>query len=95
MNKQNKLIEINPKKLHTFFKDENGKNYIKLPIRDYQELELLRFYIAYTIGLMGEAHEYNKKGDDFSYAIIYLSKLLQRLNLNFDVEVLDEVMKNQ
>ena len=87
------LKQVKQRSLTTIQTEKDGTKFIKIPVENYEDLELMRVYLTRAISYICEA-EFNGKNEDINFTIKHLTRLLYNMNCLEDVEVLDWVSEN-
>ena len=96
----NTSMMINPKDIEKFkddfcttlHQDKNSSiNYVKIPVKGYQEISLIRTALSTSIEYLIELNDHVDKTDEIIQSIWYLNQLLKHLDLMEECCGLDEL----
>lgn len=77
----------------TLHQEEDSKTYyVKIPVKSYQEISLIRMALSTSIEQMIELNDHIDKMDEIIQSIWYLNHLLKHLDLMDECCGLDELI---
>ncbi len=74
--------------------DQDGQNFIKIPIADYESLSLFKYYITKAIYFISDS-EIETKNQDVNFTIRTLTNLLLATSLLEESEGIDVLFEQQ